>query len=158
MKITNSARATGFTLVELLIVVVIVGILAAVALPSYRNHAIETARTAAVADLQELTLVLERAFSAQGRYDNVASPGNLVNPLPYNNSPQNDANVKYGLSLSALNATTFTLIATPVGGQTEDATCGELQLDETGVQCILAGTVCSDSADAAERAAVQSCW
>ena len=148
----------GVTLIELLIVVVIVGILAAISIPSYRGYAIDTSRKAAAGDLQELSLFLERAFSAQGRYDDVANAGNLVTAFPFTTSPQGDANPKYNISLQALNATSYTLRGVPTGGQSEDTQCGELRIDEAGTQCILAGATCSDSATQADREAVADCW
>ena len=148
----------GVSLIELMIVLVIVGILAAVGVPSYRSYAVNTSRTAAGADIQELSLFLERAFSAQGRYDNAGNPGNLVNALPFTSSPQGDANPKYNIAFQLLNATSYTFRAIPTGGQTEDTDCGELRLDEAGTQCILAGATCSDSTSASDRAAVAACW
>ncbi len=150
--------SSGVSLIELMIVLVIVGILAAVAMPSYRAYAIDTGRKAVAGDLQELSLFLERAFSAQGRYDDVGNPGNLVNVFPFTTSPQGDSNVKYNISLQALNATTFTLRGVPAGGQVEDTQCGELRIDEAGTQCILAGVTCSNSAVQADREAVAECW
>ena len=148
----------GVTLIELMIVLVIVGILAAIGMPSYRAYAIDTGRKASVGDLQELGLFLERAFSAQGRYDDVGNPGNLVTAFPFSTSPQGETNPKYNISLQVLNATTFTLRGVPTGGQAEDTQCGELRLDEAGTQCILACTKCSNSASQADRDAVADCW
>ncbi|MGR8920902.1 MAG: type IV pilin protein [Gammaproteobacteria bacterium] len=155
---TLTKTQSGVTLLELLIVLVIVGILASVAVPGYRAHALDTGRAAAAADLHELSLFLERAFSAQGRYDNAGNPGNLANPLPFTSSPRDDASVRYNVVLQGLNATSYTLRAVPVGGQAEDTDCGELRLDEAGTQCILAGASCSDSANASVREAVAACW
>ena len=155
---TSRRRMAGFTLLELMIVAIIVGIITAVALPSYRTYAIRTSRAAAVSDLQELTLFLERAFTAQGRYDDAGDPGDLVTALPYDSSPQGDGNPKYTLALQSLDATSYVLRAVPVGGQANDEECGQLRIDQAGTQCILAGTVCSTSASADERAAVAECW
>jgi type IV pilus assembly protein PilE len=155
---TRRASQQGVTLIELMIVTVIVGVLAAVGLPSYRAYAIDTGRTAAVSDMQTLTLTFERTFSAQGRYDDAANPGSLVTALPFTTSPQNESTVRYNLSLQTLNATNFVLRAVPAGGQSEDTECGELRLDQSGTECILAGTVCSTSTSARERAVVAGCW
>ncbi len=148
----------GFNLIELLIVIVIVGILAAVAVPGYRAYSLDTGRIAAAADLHDLSLFLERAFSAQGRYDNSASPGTLVTALPFTTSPDGDAQVRYNISLVALDNASYTLAAAPTDGQTEDTACGEMRLDEAGTQCILGGATCSTSTSATDRDAVADCW
>ena len=56
----------GFTLIELLIAVAIVGILSAIAYPSYQQHVMKTKRAEAQAQLMELVLFLERERSAKG--------------------------------------------------------------------------------------------
>ena len=156
--IAMATRQRGFNLIELLIVVVIVGILASIAVPGYRQYSLDTGRTAAAADLHDLSLYLERAFTAQGRYDDAANPGTLVTALPFNASPQGDANVRYNISLVILNSTSYTLAAVPTGGQTNDTDCDAMRIDEAGTQCILGGTTCSDSTTAADREAVAACW
>ena len=94
----------GVTLLELMIVLVIVGILSAIAFPNYRAYAIDSNRAAVVGDLHALSLFLERAFSAQGRYDDSANPGNLANALPFSASPQNDPDPAYNISFQALSS------------------------------------------------------
>lgn len=148
----------GFTLIELMIVVVIVAIIAAVALPSFRAYGIRTNRVAATNDLQELTMFLERAYSAQGRYDDVNNAGALANALPFSTSPRDGGTTQYNLSLQALAANTFVLRAAPANAQTEDTDCGELRIDEAGTQCIQAGAKCSDSTTASVRDEVAACW
>ena len=157
-------------MIELMIVVVVLGILTLIAVPSYREYAIRTSRTAAANDVQELSLFLERAFSAQGRFDNFANAGNLVNPLPFTFSPQGSGidggnefgDPKYTLGLDLLTATTYQLSATPHGGQIDDTDCGTLRIDEAGTLCILpAGQsifICSDSASSTVLDAVAACW
>ena len=160
----------GFTLIELMIVLVVLGILTLIAVPSYREYATRTSRTAAVSDVQELSLFLERAFSAQGRFDDVATPAQLVNPLPFTFSPQGSGidgsgnefgDPKYTL-VSAVTATTYQLTATPFGGQLDDTDCGTLRLDQAGTLCIYPASgsafICSDSASSTELDAVAACW
>ena len=147
-------------MIELLIVVVVLGILTLIAVPSYREYAIRTSRTAAANDVQELSLFLERAFSAQGRFDNFAAPTSLVNPLPFTFSPQGSGigfgDPKYTLVLE-VDATTYQLSATPIGGQIDDIDCGTLSLDQAGTLCIYpagGSFICDD----VYPDAVAACW
>ncbi|MCC6201795.1 MAG: type IV pilin protein [Gammaproteobacteria bacterium] len=150
---------SGFTLIELMIVVVVVGILAAIAYPSYRQYGVRTNRAAATADLAMLSQWMEREFTATGAYDDSPNEndGDLRVALPFASSPQEDPTPAYNLSVDNLTATTFRVVATPIGSQADhDAGCAVLSLDNAGVKCIQDGASCSNVAD--ERAAVDACW
>lgn len=138
---TNSRPATpplvgGFTLVELMIVVALIGILAAIVYPSYQNYVRETHRTNAQAALTEASAVIERYFSDNNTYVGFsigADPGgadDFPNWAPIDEKP---ANARYALAFTAgePTATTWEIRATPVGGQVGD---GILELDSTGRQ------------------------
>jgi type IV pilus assembly protein PilE len=152
---TKPGRSTGFTLIELMIVVVIVGILAAVAYPSYRQYGIRTKRAAATADLMELAQFMEREFTSSGRYGDDDDTLRDGVELPFDQSPQDDNNPAYDLTLSAVSPTAFTLSATPTGTH-EDPQCGILTLNNAGVKCIQAGASCSNVT--AQQEAVSDCW
>ncbi|MFB4205094.1 hypothetical protein KBTX_03583 [wastewater metagenome] len=132
--IANTPR-NGFSLIELMIVVVIVGILAAVAYPSYIDHVRDTRRATAESDLLENAQFLERHHTSTMAYDeddagNTLSTAEVTNLLPVTESPQ-DGTTFYDISVSSVAAATYTLQAAPQNDQTNDP-CGTLTLDQTG--------------------------
>lgn len=113
----------GFTLIELMIVVAIVGILAAVAYPSYAEYIRRGHRAEARAGLLQGAQWLERAATATGTYPLTAAFPATLQKVP---------NDRYGIA-AASNGTTFTLTATPKGAQTGDK-CGNYTLTNTGLR------------------------
>lgn len=120
----------GFTLIELMIVVAIVGILAAVAYPSYQDYVRRANRADAQADVLELAQWMERRFTIANRY--AAADGDFTATLPFNQTPRTGG-PRYNLT-AVVGGTgqTFTLTATPAGGQVGDA-CGTLTINQLGV-------------------------
>lgn len=124
-------RSSGFTLIELMIVVAIIGILAAIAYPSYQNQVRTSRRADAKGALMELAQAMERNYSQSGRYDQ--TPGGAaytVGSLPYQTTPRDSATAYYTINLVSAQQT-FTLSAVPGNGQEADA-CGTLTLNQTG--------------------------
>lgn len=121
----NSARSQrGFTLIEVMIVVVIVGILAAIALPSYRDYVLRGNRAQGQALLMEAAARQERFYAQNSAY--VTDNANKAN-LKVNEGAYDDL---YVLSVgSAANDGGYTLTATQ---QFSDAGCGNLTLNARG--------------------------
>lgn len=139
----------GFTLIELMITVVIIGILASIAYPSYTQYVLRANRAEARSILLENAQILERNYTTANRY-NLDSAG--VAPVIIQQSP-NTGTPKYtiGFVTAAVNGVagqTFTLTATPAGVMVGDV-CGAITLTNTGVK---------GAAGVTTAAIVDQCW
>lgn len=120
-------RNQGFTLIELMITVAIVGILAAIAYPSYQEQIRRTHRTDAQSDLMELAQWMERRYTTANSYA-LPSGG-----LPFTQTPRSGT-ARYNLTVVVGTGNqTYTLTATPAGAQASDS-CGTMTLNQAGVR------------------------
>ena len=120
----STRRRRGFTLIEIMIAVVIVAILAAIALPSFRDSVRKSRRSEAFAALSALQQAQERWRGNRAEYaaDTQLTPAVNANP-PGLGLGRTTPNGYYTLLLSGSDATGYTATATGQAGQAEDATC-----------------------------------
>ena len=111
MTSTNS-RASGFSMIELMIVVAIIGILASVAMPMYREHVLESRRSEARAAIEEIRNRQYEFFQNYKRYGNLTEIS----------QPDTTPGGYYQLAVNA-GALRFSASATAIGNQTEDVDC-----------------------------------
>lgn len=111
------------SLMELLVVMVIVGIISAIAIPGYRQYAIRTHRTDAKVALTSRAATLERCFTRYMAY-------NDANCTAATSLPETVQSGRYQIRITNLTATTFQLRAVPLGAQAADDDCAILTIDQ----------------------------
>ncbi|OOG79427.1 hypothetical protein B0E41_23905 [Hydrogenophaga sp. A37] len=134
------SAARGFTLIELMIVVAVIGILAAIAFPSYNAYILRSHRAEAKNFLQAIAQRMEQNYSLSGSYnatqDGVAVGAAFIaatgmSAVPLGGGPATRYNISFVLGQPT--AGTFTLQAVPVGAQASD-TCGTLLLNQQNLK------------------------
>jgi type IV pilus assembly protein PilE len=127
--LSRHRKAAGFTLIEVMIAVVIIGIVAGIAVPSYSNYMTDARRTDAISFLSEVAGEQVRYFSDNNQY------ATTMKELGYGaaatfTTPEGH----YMVSVNNATALKFLLTATPVTGgkQASDAECANFTISNTG--------------------------
>ncbi len=129
------SRQHGFSLIELMITVVILGILGSFAFSGYQNQVQRTKRADCGGALVSMSQAMERFYSVNNTYEGAAAGGNDTGaPAIFPTScPLDSGTPSYNLTIADATPSTYLLQATPTGGQTDDK-CGNLTLTHTGVK------------------------
>jgi type IV pilus assembly protein PilE len=153
MNAPSSPRrnASGFTLIEVMIVVAIVAILASIALPSYLESVRKSRRAEARAQLMEAVQYMQRFYSQNDSFRRaIGVESDMALPDALKLVPRQGAQT-YAIDFvaGALQASSFMLEAVPVGAMKGDR-CGTLQINNAGRRTIVANP--------AGGAAAEDCW
>lgn len=123
MRPNRARNSQGFSLIEVMIVVAIIGIIAAIAFPSYQEHVRKGRRAGGTACLMQAAQQMERFYTAN---------------LTYQGSPaafacDSSTDPHYRVTRTAVNTRSYTLRARPRGAQAGDS-CGDLTINHLGAK------------------------
>lgn len=121
MSVHSSNTARGFTLIEVMVVIGVISVLAAIAWPMFTEQSLKNGRANAVIALTRISNELNKYYS-----DNEGYTGYTVSTA-VNNGLKN-----YTITLTQLTASQFTVTATPTGAQAADADCTTLTINHLG--------------------------
>lgn len=155
MRINCSPRAEfmrGFTLIEMMVIVVIVAILAGIAMNSHQSSVLKTKRKAALSTLYTLVAEQEEYFvNNKGYATDLTDLGYSATGAggdPYFISDQgessNSSNGAYKITFASATTNAFTLTATPINGQTKDTRCSALSITSSGSKSVTGSISASD--------------
>lgn len=123
----QSQQSRGFTLIEMMIVVVIVGILAAIAIPNYQQYILRSHRTAAQAEMMDIANRQKQFLLSNRAYVSKADLESSGYELPTDLSSR----YSYTITLGAGTLPSFVITFTAIGAQADD---DDLSLSSAGVK------------------------
>jgi type IV pilus assembly protein PilE len=156
-RLTAAIRQNkGFTLIELMVVVAVIGLLSMIAFPSYQEYLAKARRADVRSVLLEAGQWMERHYTENMKYDSNTAGTAVADLFPstLKQSPREGTSA-YTIAVSAAAARTYTLTATrrPGGPMAADK-CGDFLITNTGVK----GNVNYTSAFSSAESAASTCW
>jgi type IV pilus assembly protein PilE len=147
---TEGLHASGFSLLELMVAMVICAVLVAVAYPSYELHVLRTRRAEAVLPLFELQLAQERWRANNASYATLSE----LNGVGIVGGVTSEA--RYKISISNNTATSYSLHAAAIGDQAHDTSCAFFTLQIAGGNTVLRSGPTAETAN--EQTPNRRCW
>ncbi|MFZ6735500.1 type IV pilin protein [Undibacterium sp. Ji42W] len=137
----------GFTLIEILIVVVILGILAAISVPAYTDNVKRSRRADARSVLTQNSQFMQSFMTANDRYDKMRDNTPVALPMLVSPVGATGSNIDYDISfVAAPTATAFSIQAVPrAGGRMNGDACGSYIINQVGARSNASNTLSTDT-------------
>lgn len=126
-------RTDGFTLIEMMIVIAVLGVIVAIGYPSYQEQVRKSRRAEGMGELLEMADRLERRYSDVGTYGGIKADALYGIDTTDDKRPTSDGN--YKLHIQSADAVSYEIWAEPQGGQTKDK-CGTFKLTSLGAKSV----------------------
>ena len=125
--------STGFTLIELMLVITIIGILMAISIPSYRDYVLRGQRTDGQSALLDIASRQER-FVAQNNTYTTEISANIGLSMGTTTSQDDQYNMSVAACAGGTIATCYVITATAAGSQASDTDCATITYDSTSTK------------------------